>query len=316
MTPSTHPTVLVVGASGRIGGEVGRQLRIAGAHVRAATRHPETLSSDDHDEAVAIDLADPATLEPALEGVDAVSLIWPFFDTSADARRKAAPVTERIGASARRVVYLSSQTVEHDPDSFWAVVEDALTAHVEEWTMLRPTGFAVNAEQWAPQILAGDVVRWPFGQLARPLIHESDIAAVTVQALLGPGHHGRRYVLSGPERITQQAQVELIGEAIGRPLRWLELDRDRARSELGLPEVMLDAWERILHQPEPVTDEVQRLLGRPARRFADWARDHADKFARRTLDGSAVLRATEPAAPQSPADERDSMVSPTSGPTP
>lgn len=278
MTTSENPTVLVIGASGRVGSEVCRELRIAGAHVRAATRHPETLSPDDHIEAIAVDLADPETLEPALEAVDAVFLMWPFFDTPEDARRKVAPVAEQIGASARRVVYLSSQTVEYDPQSFWAVVEGALSNHVTEWTMLRPTGFALNAEQWMPQILAGDVVRWPFGGMARPLIHESDIAAVAAQALLGAGHHGHRYVISGPELITQQAQVELIGEAIDKRLSWQELDRDHARSEFGLPDMMLDAWERFLIHPEPLTGEVQRILGRPARSFADWTRDRASTF--------------------------------------
>lgn len=73
--------------------------------------------------------------------------------------------------------------------------------------MLRPTGFAVNAEQWAPQIMAGDVVRWPFGQMARPLIHEADIAAVAVQALLDAGHHGRRYLLSGPSANRENPSV-------------------------------------------------------------------------------------------------------------
>lgn len=277
MVPSPHPTVLVIGASGRVGGEVCRQLRDAGARVRAATRRPEAMIPG-YTGTVAVDLTDPATLEPALEGVDAVHLMWPFFDTEQDARRKVSPIAKQLGSSVPRVVYLSSQAAENDPQSFWAVVEDALAAQVREWTMLRPTGFAVNAQQWAQQIVTGDTVRWPFGQMARPLIHERDIAAVAVKALLDDGHQARRYVLSGPERVTQQAQVELIGTAIGRPLRWQEIDRTHAQSELQIPDVFLDAWEDFLRHPEPVTDEVPRLLGRPALSFADWAHDHVGLF--------------------------------------
>ncbi len=278
MVSSTLPTVLVIGASGRVGGEVCRQLRDAGARVRAATRHPEAMPPGSYDEAVAVDLTDPATLGPALDGVDAVHLMWPFFDTTEDARRKALPIAQLLGSSVRRVVYLSSQAVENDPQSFWAVVEDAVTAQVREWTMLRPTGFAVNAQQWAPQIVNGDTVRWPFGQMARPLIHERDIAAVAVKALLEEGHQARRYVLTGPESVTQETQVELIGAAIRRPLRWQEIDRAQAQAEFKIPDVLLNAWEDFISHPEPVTDEVAQLLGRPALSFADWAHDHVGLF--------------------------------------
>lgn len=278
MVLSPRPTVLVIGASGRVGGEVCRQLRDAGARVRVATRHPEAGIPHGYDETVAVDLTSPATLGPALEGVDAVHLMWPFFDTAEDARRKVSPIAAQLGSSVPRVVYLSSQSAESNPQSFWAVVEDALTARVQEWTMLRPTGFAVNAQQWAPQILNGDTVRWPFGQMARPLIHESDIAAVAIKALLDEGHQARSYVLTGPEAVTQQAQVEHIGAAIGRPLRWQEIDRVQAQSEFNVPDVLLDAWEDFISHPEPVTDEVARLLGRPALGFARWAHDHVDLF--------------------------------------
>ncbi|MFT8396590.1 SDR family oxidoreductase [Propionibacterium sp.] len=274
----TPPTVLVIGASGRVGGEVCRQLRAAGAQVRVATRHPQAIIANGHAATMAVDLTDPATLEPALKDVDAVHLMWPFFDTAEDARRKVTPIAQQLGSSVPRVVYLSSQAVEDDPQSFWAVVEDALTAEVEEWTMLRPTGFAFNAQQWVPQIVSGDTVRWPFGQMSRPLIHERDIAAVAVKALLEEGHQARRYVLTGPESLTQQKQVQLIGAAISRPLRWQEIDRARAQREYGIPDVLLDAWENFLSRPEPVTDEVARLLGRAALSFSDWAHDHADLF--------------------------------------
>lgn len=266
----------MTGASGRVGAEVIKQLINQQVTVRAAMRHPEDLPAGV--EAVAVDLTDPATFETALDGVDAVHLLWPFFHSGEQAQRMIAPIADLLGQRVRRVVYLSAQAAAANPDSFWAVVEDALAEKVAEWTMLRPTGFAVNAQQWIPQLRRGDTVRFPFGQAARPLIHEADIAAVAVAALLQEGHHGARHVLTGPERITQQAQVETIGAAIGRSLRWEELDRDRASRELDLPAPMLDAWEGFLTDPEPVTDTVRQITGRPSRTFATWARDHASDF--------------------------------------
>ena len=58
---------------------------------------------------------------------------------------------------------------------------------------LRPGMFAGNAlGWWAPQIRAGDIVRWP--HLAAPTapIDERDIAAVAVRALCEDGHAGAK----------------------------------------------------------------------------------------------------------------------------
>lgn len=270
--------MLVTGASGRVGGQLSAQLTTAGARVRAATRDPGSLSADIAQEVAAVDLAEPATLVQALDDIDAVFLMWPFFDSVEDAERKVGPIAEVLGDNVRRVIYLSSQGVENDRHNFWSVVEDAVADHVEQWTMLRPTGFAANARQWIRQIAAGNVIRWPFGQMARPLIHEADMAAVAVEALLNDGHHGRSYVITGSELISQEEQVHEIGNAIGRDLRWEEIGRDEAAEDFDLPDMMLDAWEEFLDGPEPITDEVERLTGRPALTFADWARDNAGEF--------------------------------------
>src|SRR5260370_29738427 len=86
---------------------------------------------------------------------------------------------------------------------------------------------------WADQVRAGDIVRWPFGGAARALIDERDIAAVAVRALTEDGHAGARYVLSGPEVLTQAEQLAAIGRAIGRELGWQELARQAAQEALG-----------------------------------------------------------------------------------
>lgn len=273
------PRILVTGATGQVGRHVVRQLLDESVIVRVATRTPRSTDFPSLVEMAPVDFDDPATLASALEGVDAVHLMWPYFHSGEEARRKVEPIARLLGERVRRVVYLSSLTAEANPDAFWGVVEGNIAENVGEWTMLRPTGFAANALQWVPQLRRGDTVRWPFGEVARPLIHEADIAAVSVQALLRDGHQGTRLVITGPESISQRAQVETIGSVLGRSLSWQELDRDTARREFDLPEMMLDGWEGFLTDPEPITDTVQRITGGPARSFATWATDHRADFA-------------------------------------
>jgi uncharacterized protein YbjT (DUF2867 family) len=184
-----------------------------------------------------------------------------------------------------RIVYLSAQAAGEQPDSFWAQLERLIEASGAAWTFLRPVGFAGNTLMWADQIRSGDVVRWPYGEAARSLIHERDIAAVAVRALTEDRHAGASYVLTGPATLTQVEQVEAIGAVIGRPLRWEEMPRDAALAYLteafgdaAFAEGALEAWAQFVTHPEPVTSTVQQVTGAPARSFAEWATDHAGDF--------------------------------------
>jgi uncharacterized protein YbjT (DUF2867 family) len=277
---SPDRTILVLGATGRVGRHVVSQLVAAGAPVRAVVRDPKTTSLPAEVEVVHADLSEPATLAPHLDGVDSVFLVWPFFGADG-----APAVVERIARRVRHVVYLSAETAAGDPESFYAVLERLIRDSSATWTFLRPTGFAKNTLGWAEQIRADGVVRQPYGQAARSLIDERDIAAVAVQALTEDGHDGHIYVLTGPGTVTQSEQVRLIGAATGRPLRWEELTRSDARPGLvamfgdeSFADGALDTWEGFVTTPERVTTTVAEITGVPARSFRQWATDHADEF--------------------------------------
>ena len=274
--------ILVTGATGTVGRQTVLQLLATGAEVRALTRHPEGARLPGAVEVMGGDLSEPGTLAPALKGVDAVFLVWPF--TTAEG---APAVLDAIERETRRLVYLSSAGGQRpDPAGmFHADMEHLIEESRLEWRFLRPSGFAANTRLWAGQIRAGGVVRWPYGAAARSLIHESDIAAVAARALTDDGHGGEKPVLTGPELLTQAEQVHTIGEAIGRPVRWEEVTSDAVRGGLAaafgdasFADHALDAWARFVDEPELVTSTVESITGAPARTFREWASDHADDF--------------------------------------
>jgi uncharacterized protein YbjT (DUF2867 family) len=267
-------TILVTGATGKVGRFVVRGLLERGDAVLALVREPATAGLPAETKLVRGDIRAPDLLAEDLDGIDGVFLVWPFLIADG-----ADDVVEALAGRAQRVVYLSAEPASHRPDSFWAVVERAVERFAGEWTFLRPTGFAANTVMWADQIRRSDVVRWVYGQAARSLIDERDIAAVAVRALTEAGHDGARHVLSGPRAVKQVEQVETIGDAIGRRLRWEEISRDEVQRELeGLPDSALDTWASFVSEPEVVTTTVEVLTGTPARQFSEWARDNSDRF--------------------------------------
>jgi uncharacterized protein YbjT (DUF2867 family) len=77
--------------------------------------------------------------------------------------------------------------------------------------------FAANkVAWWAPQIRAGDEVRWPYGAVETAPIDERDIAAVAVRALSEASLTGADFVLTGPAALSHARQVAVIGEGRGR----------------------------------------------------------------------------------------------------
>jgi uncharacterized protein YbjT (DUF2867 family) len=281
-----HP-VLVTGATGRVGRVVVDQLLEAGVPVRALTRRPETARLPAAVEVVSGDLTVPESLDAGLQGVRAVFLVWTAPPATAPA------VVERLATHAYRVVFLSSP--HRTPHPFFqqpnpmavlhADIERLIAAAGLASTIIRPGIFASNAlHWWAPSIRDGDVVRWPCGAAETAPIDERDIAAVVARSLLEDRHAGRDYVLTGPESLSQAEQVHIIGEVVGRRIRFQELSPDDFRRETAgswprpVVEMLLAAWEAAIGQPAFVTSAVSDVTGSPARTFHQWVADHATAF--------------------------------------
>ncbi|HTJ20745.1 MAG TPA: NmrA family NAD(P)-binding protein, partial [Gemmatimonadaceae bacterium] len=207
----------------------------------------------------------------------------------------AAAVVERLAANTsarpRRVVYLSAPLWTPHPffqqpnplRELHAEVERLLAASTIDTVILRPGMFSSNAlHWWAPQIREGDVVCWPYGTAETAPIDERDVAAVAMHTLLDEKHAGGDYVLTGPEALSQAAQVRVIGDAIGRPIRFEEQSPDEFRRDAAAwpaaAEMLLSAWRATLGHPAFVTSAVEEIVGSPARTFYQWAVDSAAAF--------------------------------------
>ncbi|MER8032268.1 NAD(P)H-binding protein [Streptomyces bauhiniae] len=282
-------TILVTGATGRTGRHVLRELLAAGEEVRVLTRNPENVNIPSGTSVVRGDLSEPESLYPALDGVSSVFL-FPVLD----AIPAFAATAKRAGVE-KVVLFTGAWAAGHtarDRASWvyprYRAAEAALAENgPERWTVLRPAPFATNALWWAPGARADGVVRLPHPDAVCPVVHEADLAAAAVAALLTDGHHGRWYTVTGPAPVSQAEQVAAIAEASERPLRVERIDPEVWRSGAerflrpGIVADLLNEWSQTEADPScalPVTTAVEDLTGRPARTFARWAADHADDF--------------------------------------
>ncbi len=287
MTTNVDPQrapILVTGATGNVGRHVVSGLLETGAPVRALTRDPTAAELPDGVQLLQGDLAAPETFATHLEGVDAVFLLWPVDE-------EAPAFVDAVARHATRITYLSSLGIRDDREQqadpindSHAEVESVIRRSGLEWTFLRASGFAANALRWAPGLRGDGVAHGPYGAAVRSLIHERDIAAVAVRTLTETGHAGATYALTGPQALTQFEQVQTIGEAVGRDLRYEEIAPEVAREQMiaDFPADMVDgilgAHADFVTYPEAVTSTVEELTGTPARTLRAWATEHAESF--------------------------------------
>jgi len=280
--------VLVTGATGRVGRVVIDLLLDAGVPVRALTHRSEGAATlPANVEVVTGDLTEPESLDAGLRGVGAVFLVWTAPPTTAPA------VVERLAANARRVVFLSAP--HRTPHPFfqqpnpmavlYAEIERLIAAAGLGSTVIRPGMFASNALLWwAPAIRADGVVRWPYGAAETAPVDDRDVAAVAALTLYQDGHVGGDYVLTGPEPLSQAEQVRIIGDVVGRPIRFEELTPDEFRSETEgswprpAVDMLLAAWGATIGRPAFITSTVFDILGSAPRSFREWVADHATAF--------------------------------------
>lgn len=274
--------IVVTGATGNVGRTLVGTLAAAGEHVTAVARGITAADVPEGVRTLAADMIEPGSLEPALDGADALFLLTaPGWMAAGGDRTVLAKVLDVARAGGvQRVVLLSSQGVGtgRHPSDF----EDEVKRAGLPWTVLRPGGFDSNAFAWAETIRAERVVMAPFGDVALPTVDPDDIADVAAVALREPG--GATYVLTGPAPITPRQQAAVIGDVLGEPVRFVEQTRDEARAQMVryMPEPAVDATLGILGTPsaqeQRVEPDVERVLGRPGRTFADWAARNAAAF--------------------------------------
>lgn len=273
--------IAVIGATGNVGTSIVRTLAAAGEDVVAFSRRGGTNSPRVRH--VVGDLAQPAALRDHVRGASAAFVMVAGSGQGLDFSAIADVVAE-----AKRIVALSSigarsrpTALSHEP---LRQLEAAVKATGRPWTILQPGGFDSNALFWMESIRGQRAVVAPFGDVAIPLVDPDDIGQVAAAALRDESHAGKTYELTGPAAITPRAQTEALSAAIGIPLSFRELTRSQAVEAWSkfMPPLIVETTLDAIGMPNEielrVSADIERVLGRPAQSFADWATRTAAMF--------------------------------------
>ncbi|WP_211767586.1 NmrA family NAD(P)-binding protein [Kutzneria sp. CA-103260] len=275
--------ILVTGATGHVGAEVVARLVALGRPVRAMTRRPAAASVPAEVEVVAGDCDEPASLAKAFEGVEQAFLMTAQPTGSPNLHT----VVQVAAAKAAGVKHLVKLSVAdggrhgHELVAAWhqqdeAAVTESGIAH----TMLRPGRFMSNTLAWKHMLRRGDTVQVPFSTRRTSAIAPEDIAAVAVAAFTDPPSTSRTLELSGPEALTPEQELAIVGEILGRRLTLVEPTTEQtidgmARGGMDR-ELAAKMIEHVLagDYGADISPVVEQVLGRKPTTFRDWAEKH------------------------------------------
>lgn len=259
-------TILVLGATGKTGRRV----------VARLAEHPVTVREGSRSAAQPFDWTDRTTWAPVLQGVDAVYLSYHPDLAAPGAADTVGEFTRLAVASGVSRLVLLSGRGEEEAQTSEKLVQDAGV----EWTILRASWFSQNFSEahLLDPVRDGEVVL-PVGDVPEPFVDADDIAEVAVAALIGDGHAGQLYELTGPRLLTFAEAVAEISTATGRRIDYVQVSPEEYAAALtaeGLPQNVVDLlmylFTTVLDgRNAHLADGVHRALGRPPRDFAEYA---------------------------------------------
>jgi uncharacterized protein YbjT (DUF2867 family) len=261
---------LVLGGKGKTGSRVAERLTKLGKTIRIGSRSEKPSFNWENKE----------TWVGALEGMDTVYITFqPDLAVPGALKAIEAFTSQAIKAGIQKMVLLSGKG-EKEAELCEQVVKNSGV----DWTIVRASWFNQNFSEsfFLDPILAGHVAL-PRAEALVPYVDVDDIADVVVESLLDNKHVGQTYELTGPRQLTFKQVTEEISKVTGRDIRFESITMDKYTKMLKEYQVPEDViWlinylftEVLVDRNSGVTNDIEKVLGRKAKDFAEYARETA-----------------------------------------
>ena len=222
--------ILLIGAAGKTGSLAARNLAAHGHRLRALVRDPQAAAARPGPglDCIYGDLRDPASLRPALGGVDMACLATAPSDLMAEQETTfiaaAHPRRPPAAGQALSVRHRSRSSIcRRHPQ-----IESALTHSGVPATCPRPEAFMTSLLDAAETVRAAQLhstaedrrITWT---------DTADVADVATTALLDPAHASRILQLTGPEALTCDQLAAAFARVPGHPVEHARIGGETIR---------------------------------------------------------------------------------------
>ncbi len=279
--------ILILGATGNTGSEVVNQLKSAQIPFSIMARSAsaaEKLSLDT--EQVRLGTFDDVdAMTKAMHGIKKIYVAMPAHPNNLVWTENVVAAAQ--AANVEHIVKLSGMGAKEDAGSeiirTHVKTDDIVKASGINYTIVQPNSFFQNLYGSLSTINSMGQFFLPLAQAKQSVIDIRDVAAVVIESLTKPGHENQTYLISGPEALTFAEQAQILSEAANKTIEYVAVPKEATESalkEAGMDEWSAEKLAEILawfgegHYTE-VTDTVEKVTGKKARTFQDFAIEFA-----------------------------------------
>ncbi|MGN7956385.1 NmrA family NAD(P)-binding protein [Agrobacterium tumefaciens] len=275
-------TILVTGATGKLGQRIVSRLLQNHAEVRVLTRRREDALKlwGDRVDISEGNFSDPASLKEAARGIDRLFLLSPIGETLAADQK--AVIDAALSAGVSRIVKISGSdwTIKNTGRSIsgaaHAEVEQHLAASGIAHAVLRPNAWMqVALEPVVAALRKGEDVPARFGDAAVSFIDADDIADVAVHALTSSALVSGTFVLTGGEALTALEIARIAARILHRPVGISHHAAPALPPHLGaFEQTAIGEFGELIREglAASVTDTIHQITGRLPRGVEDYLR--------------------------------------------
>lgn len=241
---TSNSLIAVTGASGELGRRVAQRLAERGQPQRLIVRDSRRAPQLPQAEVAQAAFEDKTAVRSALEGIQTLFLVPGNVENRLSGHFAA--VDAAVEAGVERIVYLSflgcgpQATFTHSREHYRT--EDYIRSKRVRYTFLRPNFYLDAVPGWFSE---DGVIRGPAGIGTISWVSRDDIADVAAAVLLGTGHDGNAYNLTGPQALTLDQTAAELALVSGRPAVYKPETIEEAkasRAKYNASEWDLEAW--------------------------------------------------------------------------
>lgn len=259
--------ILILGGNGKTSRRVAQLLNsVNDVEVRLGSRS----------ENPSFDWEKPETWLEAIKGIDTAYITFQpdlAIPTAPETIRQFTALATQNGVE--KMVLLSGKGEKEAQ-----VCEEIVKSTAQKWTIVRASWFTPNFSEsiFLEPILAG-FVALPKADILEPFTDADDIAAVVTEVLINDKHNGKTYELTGPRLLNFEQAIAEIVEITGREIVFQSLSLEQYIDMLRQYQVPEDEiWlvnylftEVLDGRNSTVTNDIEKVLGRKATDFTDYA---------------------------------------------
>ncbi len=288
---SGKPKVLVMGATGQVGGALIPLLATNhNLQVVAAARNPEKAARLAVP-SVYLDLDDFSTFAPALEGIDRIFMATGYTVDMLRQSKDLVNCAQRAGV--KQIVHLGACGDDDTRVAHYGwhqFIERYIASSGVTFTHLRPEIFMQNLLGYGGEsYVTQGVIRHYVGSARLSWVDCDDVAAVAAVCLIDPDKHAGMTYRLGYEAKTYYELAEVLSSVIGQPFTYEPRPPAEflqavlaAGAEPAYMKCVFDSYTDLTNGVDLRSDEVfenfPQITGGSPLTLADFARRHAHRF--------------------------------------